>query len=182
MNSAHLLVRIAPFVLALLLGALASSGHPVSSQPQEEGQLQWWAVAEPHANGMPLAATGPGHVDGWGIRRCPSLASGYPCIWPVPDKILFTEDYAGGLGIIVSGAEVHDKWTWSHYYPPEGGDPDWACWMQIRNPGEAGNPTQRDQRLGVGALRPGRWLYSRMTTSAALPTSEANLRGSPPVA
>jgi len=95
-------------------------------------------------NGMPLTATGPGHVDGWGIRRCPSLASQWPCIWPVPDKILFDKDYSAGLGIIVSDAQLHDRWTWSYYFPgnpPEGGDPDVTCWYEIRGPGEQGNPT-----------------------------------------
>jgi pimeloyl-ACP methyl ester carboxylesterase len=144
MNARSFWIRITPFLLALLLGLAGWNASPVSSQPQGEGGLQWWAIANSGTDGMPLTVTGPGHVDGWGIRRCPSLASGWPCIFPVADKILFTQDYAGGLGIIVNGADVHDRWTWSHYYPgnaPEGGDPDWTCWFQIRSPHEAGNPT-----------------------------------------
>lgn len=65
MKLLHLSIRIAPFLLALLLGAFASGGDPASSQSQGEGGLQWWAIPNFGTNGMPLTATGPGHVDGW---------------------------------------------------------------------------------------------------------------------
>jgi len=116
----------------------------VSSQPQREGGLQAYAIPDSVPAGIPLSPTGAGHIDTWGILRCPSQESGWPCIFPVSDKILFTHDYEGGLAIIVSDAEVHDRWTWSYYFPGnplEGGLPDVTCWMHIRQPGEPGNPT-----------------------------------------
>jgi hypothetical protein len=110
MKLTQLWIRIAPLLLALLLGALAPAGDPVSSQPQREGGFLVVPIPDSAVGVVPLGVMGAGHVDRQWIIRCPSLSSGWPCM-TVADKILFTQDYFGGLGITVSGAEVHESWT-----------------------------------------------------------------------
>ena len=85
MKAPNLWIRTSPFLLALLLGLAGWNANPVSSQPQGEGGFQAYVV--------------PGSSGGHGIFRCPSEG---PCIFPVSDKILFTEDSSGGLAISVS--------------------------------------------------------------------------------
>ncbi len=141
MKAINLWIRITPFLLALVLGLLNRTVDPVSSQPQGQGGLQWYAMPDSALGGAPLSPTGAGHIDSQGIFKCPAVG---PCIYPVSDKILFTQDRFGGLGIIVSGAAVHDGWTWSYYFPgnpPQQGVPDLTCWMEIYPPGEPPNTT-----------------------------------------
>jgi hypothetical protein len=141
MRATALRIRIGLFLVAVALAALNWGASPVSSQPQSEGGLQPYAIPASASSALPLSPTSPGHVDFQYMARLPSGG------WPgriVPDKIVFTGDIAGGLGVGISGAEVHDRWTWEYYYPgnpPPGGVPDLTCWMAILEPWEDGNNT-----------------------------------------
>ena len=53
---------------------------------------------------------------------------------------MFTGDILGGLAVHISGAALHDRWTWL-YYVPDGTLYSGSCWMQIRGAGEEGNNT-----------------------------------------
>jgi hypothetical protein len=107
------------------------------SQPQWEGGLAPYDVPQAPSGAGALTLTGTGHIDYQAIIRSPSGG------WPVrieSDKILFTGDIGGGLGVHIAGGEMHDKWTWL-YYDPEGALYSSQCYIQIRNPGEQGNST-----------------------------------------
>jgi hypothetical protein len=111
------------------------------SEPPGHSGLESYVIPDSALADVPLSVAGVGHVDGQVILRCPIVG---PCRFPVSDKILFASDSFGGLGIYVSGAVEHDRWTWLYYYPgnpPGGGVPDLTCWMEIRHPGDPGNTT-----------------------------------------
>ena len=138
MKAPHVWIRIAPFLLALLLGLAGWNANPVSSQREGEGGLQAYSVAASAPAGGDLVASGDDHHIDWAaILRAPC------CYWPprlVSDKILFTSDAGGGLALSISGAEVHDRWTW-RYYDPEGYLWSSQCFMEIRHSGDPGNTT-----------------------------------------
>ena len=142
MKPTNLATRITPFLLALLLGLFNWTASPALSEPPEHGGLESYVIPDSALADVRLSVAGVGHVDGQVILRCPIVG---PCRFPVSDKILFASDTFGGLGIYVSGAVEHDRWTWSYYYPgnpPGGGVPDLTCWMEIRHPGDPGNTTE----------------------------------------
>jgi pimeloyl-ACP methyl ester carboxylesterase len=139
MSAATLPTRVVFFLAVVVLGGVIGAPRAVSSQPQGEGGFESYVVPASPPEGGPLSPTSPGHVDDWWVFRNPPVAA----YTAVADKIVFTKDESGGLTISVTGAEHHDEWTWSFYFPgnpPGGGLPDKSCWAEIRAPGDPGNP------------------------------------------
>jgi hypothetical protein len=142
MKATNLGTRIIFLLFAMVFGLFNSPAKPALSDPQGQGNLQWYLIPDSAIGDAPFGLAGEGHIDSYGILRCPAPGAG-SCRFPVSDRILFTKDSFGALGIIVTAANVHDRWTWFYYFPgnPPGGTPDITCWMQIRLPGEPGNTT-----------------------------------------
>ena len=101
-------------VLALAWGTATGVALPEEDDPSLRALIS--APLEPPAPGagIPSSASSPGHIDARGLIRVP--VAPYPQTLAA-DKIAFTSDPVVGLVIAVSGADVHDQWTWRYYWP-----------------------------------------------------------------
>lgn len=109
-----------------------------SATAQGNAGIAAFTMQGPPGSGTPLTASSPGHIDLYGIGRAPD-GGWSPRL--VSDGVVFSGDLLGGIGIKVSGADLHDTWTYNAYLPgtPLGGAPYNSCPLEILAPGDAGN-------------------------------------------
>lgn len=129
-------------VLPMLVLALFAAAPAELLRAEAPPTLIPYTMPPPDSPAVALTTAGsPGRIDLVSMIRLPAFP--HPARQSL-DRFAFTTDVAGGIALTVSGALVHDRWTWRYYRPgvsPETG-PLWnSCAVEILAPGDPGNPT-----------------------------------------
>jgi hypothetical protein len=135
-------LRLAAIAIAMifLTGTESTPAAPAHAAPPSSGVLPYAAKLSPAAlrQSQTNSASSPGRIDSTTTLRYPD---GPYAPFTVSDATVFTGDLAGGLWLRVSGAMLHDTWTFKYFHPgsSQGGPPDEQCSAEILGPGEPGN-------------------------------------------